>query len=49
MGAWVAKIDNAVKHPDADSLDICTVGSWRCITNLGEFKPGDLAIYNSIG
>jgi RNA ligase (TIGR02306 family) len=48
MMAWVAKIDNVVKHPDADSLDICTVGGWQCVTKLGEFKPGDLAVYISI-
>ena len=49
MMAWITKIDKVVKHPDADSLDICTVGGWQCVTKLGEFKPGDLAIYISIG
>ena len=46
--AWVVKIDSVVKHPDADSLDICTVGGWKCVTKLGEFKEGDLAVYLSI-
>jgi RNA ligase (TIGR02306 family) len=46
--AWIAKIDQVEKHPDADSLDICTVGGWKCVTKLGEFKQGDLAIYLEI-
>lgn len=48
MMAWVAKIDTVEKHPDADSLDICTVGGWRCISKINEFKSGDLAVYLSI-
>lgn len=48
MMAWITKIDKVVKHPDADSLDICTVGGWQCVTKLGEFKPGDPAVYISI-
>lgn len=48
MMAWIAKIDKVVKHPEADSLDICTVGGWQCVTKLGEFKQGDLAVYVSI-
>ena len=46
--AWIAKIDQVEKHPDADSLDICTVGGWKCVTKLGEYKQGDLAVYISI-
>lgn len=46
--AWVTAISDVTKHPDADSLDICTVGGWQCITKLGEFKQGDLAVYCSI-
>lgn len=46
--AWVVKIDDVVKHPDADLLDICQVGGWKVVTRLGEFKKGDLAVYASI-
>ena len=46
--AWIVKIDHVEKHPNADILDICTVGGWKCITKLGEYKSGDLAIYASI-
>ena len=48
MMAWIAKIDEVQKHPNADSLDICTVGGWKCVTKLGEFKQNDLAVYVSI-
>lgn len=48
MMAWVAKIDNVVKHPDADSLDDSHHRRLQCVTKLGEFKPGDLAVYISI-
>jgi RNA ligase (TIGR02306 family) len=43
--ARIVKIDAVDKHPDADSLDICTVGGWKVVTKLGEFKSGDVAIY----
>lgn len=46
--AWIVKIDQVEKHPNADSLDIATVGGWRCVTKLGEYQPGDLAVYVSI-
>lgn len=46
--SWIAKIDKVEKHPDADSLDICHVGGWRCISKLGEYQEGDLVIYCSI-
>ncbi len=43
--ATVRRISKVEKHPNADSLDICTVDGWKVITKLGEFKEGDLAIY----
>lgn len=46
--AWIAKIDEVIKHPEADSLDICTVGGWKCVTKFGEFKKGELVVYCSI-
>jgi RNA ligase (TIGR02306 family) len=46
--AWVTRIDHVERHPNADALDICTVGGWKCVTKLGEFKTGDLAVYCSI-
>lgn len=46
--AWIAKIDSVTKHPDADALDICTIGGWQCVSKIGDFNAGDLAIYVSI-
>jgi RNA ligase (TIGR02306 family) len=46
--ARIVSVDSTVKHPNADSLDIVTVGGWRCVTKLGEFKQGDLAVYLEI-
>ena len=46
--AWIAKIDSVTKHPDADALDICTIGGWQCVSKIGDFNTGDLAIYVSI-
>lgn len=48
MMAWIAKINRVEKHLGADSLDICTVGGWQCVTRIGDFKEGDLAVYGSI-
>lgn len=46
--ARVVRIDAVEKHPNADALDICTVGGWRVVTKLGEYKAGDIACYMSI-
>lgn len=46
--ASIRIISNVEKHPDADSLDICTVDGWRVITKLNEFKIGDKVIYFEI-
>ena len=46
--AWIAKLDLVETHPNADSLDICTVGGWKCVTKRDEFKTGDLAVYVTV-
>lgn len=46
--ARVVKIDQVIKHPNADSLDLCKVGGWQVVAKLGEFKAGELAIYFEI-
>ncbi len=46
--AWVTKIDAVENHTNADSLDICTIGGWKCITKRGEFKENELVVYISI-
>ena len=46
--AWVAKVESVIKHPNADTLDICMVGGWKCVTRKDEFEPGELVVYISI-
>ena len=46
--AWIAKIDNVETHPNADALDICTVGGWKVVSQKGLYRKGDLAVYASI-
>lgn len=46
--AWIAKIDNVEAHPNADALDICTIGGWKVVSQKGLYRKGDLAVYASI-
>ena len=46
--ARIEIVDNVIKHPNADSLDICTILGWNVITRLGEYEPGDKVIYCEI-
>lgn len=46
--ARVVVIDDVEKHPNADALDICTVGGWKVITKIGEYKTGDLAVFAEV-
>lgn len=44
----VKKIGMVMKHPNADALDLCTVGGWTVISKLNEFKEGDLCVFYEI-
>lgn len=46
----VVRIDDVQKHPDADRLDIVTIGGYLCIANKHEdgssrYQVGDLVVY----
>lgn len=41
----VVRIGAMVAHPDADTLDITSVGEYPVIVKRGAFQPGDLAAY----
>jgi RNA ligase (TIGR02306 family) len=43
--ARIVKIDNVIKHPNADALDICFIGGWQVVTKTGEFQAGQLAVF----
>jgi RNA ligase (TIGR02306 family) len=52
MSDWkcqIVKIEQVVKHPDADNLDIVTVlGDYPVVTKRNEYKVGDITAYLSI-
>jgi RNA ligase (TIGR02306 family) len=41
----VVKLESLVRHENADTLLIATIGGWYCIVKEGEFQAGDLAVY----
>lgn len=43
--ATIEKIISSEKHPNADSLSICSVLGFRAITKLNQFKTGDKIVF----
>jgi len=41
----VVRIDAIEDHPNADALEIAKVRDFDCITRIGEYKAGDIAVY----
>jgi hypothetical protein len=41
----IVKIDEIMKHPNADTLGIVYIGGYQVVVKLDDFKVGDLAIY----
>jgi RNA ligase (TIGR02306 family) len=41
----VVRLGEIEKHPNADSLGIASVNGYPVIVRLGEYQPGDLAVY----
>ena len=46
--ATVRRIDAVNPIPDADAIEVATVGGWRVVIKKGEFVAGDLAVYCEI-
>ncbi|AEH03712.1 RNA ligase [Pseudomonas phage PhiPA3] len=46
--ARIVEIDDVIKHPNADALELAIVGGWQLCVKLGEYKKGDRAIYCEI-
>ena len=44
----IRRVDDVVKHHNADRLDVCIIGGWRCIVKKNTFKKGDLGVYFEI-
>jgi hypothetical protein len=43
--AKVVRIQEILSHPNADSLGLVEIGGFQVVVKLGQFKPGDLAVY----
>jgi tRNA-binding EMAP/Myf-like protein len=43
--AELVVIDDIEVHPNADSLEICVIDGWRCISRKGEFRVGEVAVF----
>ncbi len=46
--AVVKRIDAIDPIPDADAIEVATVGGWKVVVKKGEFQPGQLAVYCEI-
>jgi RNA ligase (TIGR02306 family) len=41
----VCKVEDIIKHPNADRLSIVRVKGWNCIVGLDQYKIGDLVVF----
>jgi RNA ligase (TIGR02306 family) len=46
--ATIRKIDAINPIPDADAIEVATVGGWKVVVKRGEYQPGQLAVYCEI-
>ena len=46
--ATIRVIDEINPIPDADAIEVATVGGWKVVVKKGEFTVGDLAVYCEI-
>lgn len=46
--ARIVKIDEVNSIPDADAIEVATVGGWKVVVKKNEYKAGDLAVYFEI-
>lgn len=43
--ARLVVLDEVIAHPNADALDIATIGGWRVVAQKGLYVTGDIACY----
>jgi hypothetical protein len=43
--ARIVKIDSIDSIPNADSIEVATIGGWKVVVKKGEFQVNDLAVY----
>ena len=46
--AYIITVDDVTSIEGADNIELAQVGGWRVITRIGEYKPGDKAIFVEI-
>jgi RNA ligase (TIGR02306 family) len=46
--ATIRRIDAINPIPDADAIEVATVGGWKVVVKKGEYQPGQLAVYCEI-
>jgi len=46
--ASIRRAEGVTRHPNADRLDLVTVGGWTVVTKKDEIKKGDLAVFFEI-
>ena len=46
--ATIRKVDEVLKHPNADRLEIYVVDGWKVIDMKGRYQAGDIAVYCEI-
>jgi len=46
--ATVRSIDEINPIPDADAIEVATVGGWNVVVKKGEYKAGDVVVYLEI-
>ena len=44
----IRNIDAVINHPNADRLDLVTIGGWQCVAKRDEFKTGDKCMYHEV-
>ena len=46
--ATIREISEIQPIPEADAIEVATVGGWKCVIKKGAFKVGDKAVYIEI-
>lgn len=46
--ASIRRIDNIEPIPDADAIEVATIGGWKVVIQKDEYTVGDLAVYCEI-
>lgn len=48
MLAYIVVVDDIMPIKGADNIELARIGGWRVICSIGQFKPGDKAVFFEI-